>query len=62
MTTTMVSQIQVEEQLKEAGLREKVKTMVGGAPVSRDWADKIGADIYAENANDAVVKLKAIFA
>jgi trimethylamine corrinoid protein len=62
MTTTMVSQIQVEEALKEAGLRDKVKTMVGGAPVTQDWADKIGADVYAENANDAVAKLKGMFA
>lgn len=61
MTTTMVNQIQVEEQLKEAGLRAGVKTMVGGAPVTQDWADKIGADIYAENAADAVTKLKALF-
>ncbi|AKB85912.1 B12-binding domain-containing protein [Methanococcoides methylutens] len=60
MTTTMVLQMQVEEQLKEAGLRDSVKTMVGGAPVTQDWADKIGADIYAENATDAVVKCKAL--
>ncbi|MCQ1536666.1 dimethylamine corrinoid protein 3 [Methanosarcina sp. KYL-1] len=62
MTSTMVSQIQVEEQLKEAGLRDQVKTMVGGAPVTQDWADKIGADIYGENATDAVNKVKAILA
>jgi trimethylamine corrinoid protein len=61
MTTTMVNQIQVEEQLKEAGMRAGVKTMVGGAPVTQDWANKIGADIYAENAADAVTKLKALF-
>ncbi|MEL4305258.1 B12-binding domain-containing protein [Methanococcoides sp. LMO-2] len=60
MTTTMVLQMQIEEQLKEAGLRDSVKTMVGGAPVTQDWADRIGADIYAENANDAVVKCKAL--
>jgi trimethylamine corrinoid protein len=60
MTTTMVLQMQIEEQLKEAGLRDSVKTMVGGAPVTQDWADKIGADIYAENATDAVVKCKAL--
>ncbi|ADE37175.1 corrinoid protein [Methanohalophilus mahii] len=59
MTTTMVLQTQVEEQLKEAGVRDSVKTMVGGAPVTQDWATKIGADIYAENATDAVVKCKA---
>ncbi|MDD4522636.1 MAG: cobalamin-dependent protein, partial [Methanosarcina sp.] len=59
MTTTMVNQIQLEEQLKEAGVRDQVKTMVGGAPVTQDWADKIGADIYGESANDAVAKVKA---
>lgn len=59
MTTTMVYQIQIEEQLKEAGVRDSVKTMVGGAPVTQDWADKIGADIYGESANDAVSKVKA---
>ncbi|WNY23685.1 Methionine synthase [Methanimicrococcus hongohii] len=59
MTTTMVTQIQVEEQLKEAGLRDSVKTMVGGAPCTQDWADKIGADIYGESATDAVAKVKA---
>lgn len=56
MTTTMVLQTHVEEQLKEAGLRDKVKTMVGGAPTTQDWADKIGADLYGENAADAIVK------
>ncbi len=59
MTTTMVNQIQIEEQLKEAGIRDKVKTMVGGAPVTQDWADKIGANIYGESATDAVTKVKA---
>ncbi|KKG07977.1 B12-binding domain-containing protein [Methanosarcina sp. 2.H.A.1B.4] len=59
MTTTMVNQIQIEEQLKEAGVRDKVKTMVGGAPVTQDWADKIGANIYGESATDAVTKVKA---
>lgn len=61
MTTTMVSQIQIEEQLKEAGLRDSLKTMVGGAPVTQDWADKIGADVYGENASDVVTKLKEMF-
>ncbi|MCL2863269.1 MAG: B12-binding domain-containing protein [Methanimicrococcus sp.] len=59
MTTTMVNQIQIEEQLKEAGVRGSVKTMVGGAPCTQDWADKIGADIYGESATDAVSKVKA---
>ncbi|WP_406671419.1 cobalamin-dependent protein [Methanolobus sp. ZRKC4] len=61
MTTTMVAQIQLEEKLKEAGVRDSVKTMVGGAPVTKDWADKIGADIYGENAGDAVAKMSAMF-
>ncbi|MDW7731440.1 MAG: B12-binding domain-containing protein [Methanolobus sp.] len=61
MTITMVNQIQIEEQLREAGLRANLKTMVGGAPVTQDWADRIGADIYAENAADAVKKINALF-
>ncbi|MDG6244947.1 MAG: methyltransferase cognate corrinoid protein [Methanolobus sp.] len=61
MTTTMVNQIQIEEQLKEAGIRDSLKTMVGGAPVTQDWATKIGADIYGENATDVVTKLNALF-
>ncbi|WNY25420.1 B12-binding domain-containing protein [Methanolapillus millepedarum] len=59
MTTTMVNQIQIEEQLKEAGLRSNVKTMIGGAPCTQDWANKIGANIYGESASDAVSKVKA---
>ena len=61
MTTTMVNQIQIEEQLKEAGIRDSLKTMVGGAPVTQDWATKIGADLYGENATDVVTKLNALF-
>ncbi|WNY27524.1 B12-binding domain-containing protein [Methanolapillus ohkumae] len=59
MTTTMVNQIQIEEQLKEAGIRGNVKTMIGGAPCTQDWANKIGANIYGESASDAVSKVKA---
>ncbi|MDD3041999.1 MAG: B12-binding domain-containing protein [Methanosarcinaceae archaeon] len=58
MTSTMVTQITLEEQLKEAGIRDQLKTMVGGAPVTQDWANQIGADIYGENATDAVNKIK----
>lgn len=61
MTTTMVNQITLEEGLKEAGLRDKIKTMVGGAPVTQTWADQIGADVYGENATDAVSKLTNLF-
>lgn len=60
MTTTMIGQKQVEEELKKAGIRDKVKTMIGGAAATQDWADKIGADCYAEDANDAVPKAKEL--
>ncbi len=56
MTTTMVGQKALEKMLKEAGIRDQVKTMVGGAVVTQYWADKIGADAYAENAQEAVSK------
>jgi trimethylamine corrinoid protein len=58
MTTTMVGQRKLEEALAEAGLRTQVKTMVGGAAATQHWADKIGANIYAENATEAVQRAK----
>ncbi len=54
LTTTMVMQRKVIEALADAGMRKQVKVMVGGAPVSRKWAEEIGADGYAEDAVDAV--------
>jgi len=54
LTTTMGVQRKVIDALKAAGLRDKVKVMVGGAPVSQRWADEIGADGYAEDAVGAV--------
>ena len=54
MTTSMVVQRETIERLKEEGLRDSVKVMVGGAPATQAWADKIGADGYGENANEAV--------
>jgi corrinoid protein of di/trimethylamine methyltransferase len=54
LTTTMRNQEGVIEALKEANLREQVRIVVGGAPASADWAQTIGADAYAENANEAV--------
>jgi trimethylamine corrinoid protein len=62
MTITMIDQIRIEEQLNDAGFRHNLKTMIGGAPVTQEWADKIGADIYAKNAGDAVSKINALFA
>lgn len=60
LTTTMVEMKRVIEALKEAGLRERVKVMVGGAPVTQEFADEIGADGYAPNASLAVEKAKAL--
>ncbi len=54
LTTTMMGQRQVIESLKKEGLREQVKVLVGGAPVTAKWAHDIGADGYAENAQGAV--------
>ena len=54
LTTTMTGQRQVIEALDEAGLKGKVKVMVGGAPVTRSWADEIGAEGYSEDAIGAV--------
>lgn len=54
LTTTMVVQRQVIQALDEAGLRPGVQVMVGGAPVTRQWAAEIGADGYAEDATGAV--------
>jgi 5-methyltetrahydrofolate--homocysteine methyltransferase len=54
LTTTMRSMGHTITALKEAGLRETVKIMVGGAPVTADFANKIGADGYAANAPGAV--------
>lgn len=54
LTTTMVGQKQIIEYLKENGLRDKFKVFVGGGPTSQAWADEIGADGWAETADDAV--------
>ena len=54
LTTTLREQKGVIDALVEAGLRDKVKVMVGGGVVTREWADKIGADAYGEDAMEAV--------
>ncbi|KEJ93498.1 cobalamin B12-binding domain-containing protein [Synergistes jonesii] len=56
LSTTMPAQQEFIEMAKEAGLRDQIKIIVGGAPVSRDWANKIGADGYAEDASGTVVE------
>ena len=60
LTTTMVLQKELEEELKSAGLRDKYKTIIGGAPVTQRWADRIGADAYAHDASDGVKKVKEL--
>jgi corrinoid protein of di/trimethylamine methyltransferase len=60
LTTTMRNQEAVIEALKEAGLRDQVKVVIGGAPASPEWAEIIGADAYAENANEAVGVVKQL--
>jgi corrinoid protein of di/trimethylamine methyltransferase len=54
LTTTMTVQREIIRELTEAGIRGQVKVMVGGAPVTRSWAEEIGADGYAEDALGAV--------
>jgi trimethylamine corrinoid protein len=61
MTTTQPGQKRLEQALKDAGLRENVKTMVGGAATTQHWAAKIGADIHGETAAETVTKLKEVF-
>jgi corrinoid protein of di/trimethylamine methyltransferase len=60
LTTTMTGQKQVIATLEKAGLRPRVKVMVGGAPVTRSWAHEIGADGYSEDALGAVQLAKKI--
>jgi corrinoid protein of di/trimethylamine methyltransferase len=60
LTTTMPQQQRIIDALKEAGLRERVKVMVGGAPVTAAWAEKVGADGYAEDAIGAVALAKRL--
>ncbi len=60
LTTTMDGQKHVVEALDDVGLLPKVKVMVGGAPVTRDWADKIGAEGYSGDALGAVAEAKRL--
>jgi corrinoid protein of di/trimethylamine methyltransferase len=62
LTTTMRNQKGVVEALENAGLRSQVKVMVGGAPVTRRWAEEIGADGYAKDAMSAVALARELMA
>ena len=54
LTTTMTMMKTVVESLKEAGIRDKTKVIIGGAPITQQYCDQIGADGYSDNANGAV--------
>jgi 5-methyltetrahydrofolate--homocysteine methyltransferase len=60
LTTTMPAMKEVIDVLKKEGLRDKVKVMVGGAPLTQEYADEIGADGYAPDAASAVDKAKEL--
>ncbi len=60
LTTTMTVQREIIEALAEAGIRDQLKVIVGGAPISKEWADSIGADGHAEDAVGAVELAKRL--
>lgn len=60
LTTTMPEMKKVIDTLQEKGLRDQVQVILGGAPVNQEFADKIGADLYAEDALEAVNVLKKV--
>lgn len=62
LTTTMGSMKTTVESIRAAGLREKVKIMIGGAPVTEKYANEIGADGYSSNANSAVALARKLVA
>ena len=62
MTTTMDGMATVIELLKEEGIRDRFKVLVGGGPISQAFADRIGADGYADNAANAVKVAQGLFA
>ena len=60
LTTTMTMMKDTIEVLAEAGVRDQVKIIIGGAPVTQSYADEIGADGYADDAGGAVKTAKAL--
>jgi len=60
LTTTMTSMKATVEAIESIGLRDKVKIIVGGAPISEDFARSIGADGYAPDASRAVTLAKSL--
>jgi len=62
LTTTMTNMAATVEAIKAAGLRDQVRIVVGGAPITKSYADEIGADGYAEDASGAVRLVKEVLA
>ncbi len=62
LTTTMINMEEVIKALEATGLRDKVKIMIGGAPITQNYADQIGADGYSPDAASAVDKAKSFIA
>jgi methanogenic corrinoid protein MtbC1 len=62
LTTTMRGQKSVIEAIERAGLRPHVKVIIGGAPVTRQWSEEIGADGYAKDAMSAVGLVRSLIA
>jgi 5-methyltetrahydrofolate--homocysteine methyltransferase len=60
LTTTMIGMKDVLEALKKDGVRSKVKTMIGGAPITQKYADEIGADGFAPDAASAVEEARKL--
>lgn len=60
LTLTMPAAYETVEAIKEAGLRDKIKIMIGGAPITQEFADKIGADEYAQDVWEAVEKAQRL--
>ena len=61
LTTTMSNMVDTIEALKDAGLRDKVKAMIGGAPVTQEFANQIGADGFASDASSATRIARQLF-
>lgn len=60
LTTTMPNMKRTIDAMNEAGIRDQVKVMIGGAPITQSYADQIGADGFAEDASRAVAKAKSL--
>ncbi len=60
LSTTMPAMLETIEALRKAGIRDKIKVMIGGAPVTEKYAQKVSADSYASDAGSAVIKAKKL--